>query len=168
MSEQVLVLSVKPRFAKELLRGVKTVELRRVRPRRIRCGDYVLLYATAPKAVFAGFCRVAEIVFDSPVGLWPRVQDAAGITRREYFEYFRGADHAIGIVVERPIAFVEGLSLNDSRRCVPGFMPPQSFCYLDGFGDDLGSLLRDAMRRARKEDATVVGYAADAEGGGGG
>ena len=148
VDERTLLLSVKPEYAQKLLRGEKTVELRRVRPCRIRPGDVVLLYATAPTALFVGYCRIVEILLDSPTALWQKVKCSAGVTRTEYFRYFQAARRAVGIVIERPIPLAEDFSLDDSRRFVPGFRPPQSFCYLSGLDPDLQDALGAAMRRA--------------------
>ena len=148
MGDGTLVLSVKPEFAEKLLSGEKTIELRRVRPRRTEPGDVVLLYATAPVALFVGFCRIVDVLLDSPTGLWPRVESCAGVSRTEYFRYFRAATRAIGIVIERPVPLVDDFSLDDSRRYVPGFMPPQSFCYLSGLDEDLREALCSAIHRA--------------------
>lgn len=147
MSRQTLMLSVKPEYAEKLLRGDKTVELRRVRPQRIKGGDVVLIYATAPKGVFVGCCRVVEVLLDSPAALWPRVEASAGVTQAEYFRYFRAARRAIGIVVESPVAFAVEISLDDSRKYLPGFMPPRSFRYLSGLDRKLRDALSAAVRR---------------------
>ncbi|WP_420632725.1 hypothetical protein [Candidatus Palauibacter sp.] len=148
MHERTLLLSVKPKFAAKLLRGEKTVELRRVRPRRIEPGDVVLLYATAPLTLFVGFCRVAEVLQDSPAALWPKVERSAGVTRAEYFRYFGAAGRAIGIVIERPVRLSDDFSLEDSRRYVPDFRPPQSFRYFSSLDEELRDALSDAMHRA--------------------
>lgn len=148
VSNRTLLLSLKPRFAEKVLRGEKTIELRRVRPQRIGPGDTILLYATAPSALFVGFCRVTEVLLDSPKALWPRVQGLAGVTRNEYFRYFQDASSAIGIVIEQPVPFVDDFSLDDSRRYVPGFMPPRSFRYVSGLDRELQDALSAAMDRA--------------------
>ena len=151
MGDRTLMLSVKPEYAEKLLRGDKTVELRRVLPQRIERGDIVLLYATAPKAVFVGYCRVADILHDSPTALWPRVEGSAGVTRAEYFGYFRTATRAIGIVVESPVEFSGGISLDESRKYLPGFMPPRSFRYLSGLDQRLRDALNAAVNRSMAE-----------------
>lgn len=148
MDERTLVLSVKPRFAAKLLEGDKTVELRRVLPRRIKAGDFLLIYSTAPETRFVGFCRVAELLLDSPKALWPKVQRSAGVTRREYLRYFGEASRAVGIQVERPIRLLNEVSLEDSRRYAPGFRPPQSFRYLSSLDEGLREALSAAMQRA--------------------
>ena len=148
LSDRTLLLSVKPRFAEKVLRGEKTIELRRVRPQRIGPCDTILLYATAPLALFVGFCRITEVLVDSPEALWPKVRGLAGVTREEYFRYFQDARSATGIVIEQPVPFVDDFSLDDSRRYVPGFMPPRSFCYVSGLGRELQDALSAAVDRA--------------------
>ncbi|WP_419167124.1 hypothetical protein [Candidatus Palauibacter sp.] len=151
MHERTLVLSVKPRFAAKLLEGDKTVELRRVLPRRIKAGDFLLIYATAPETRFVGFCRVAELLLDSPKALWPKVQRSAGVTRGEYLRYFGEASRAIGIQIERPIRLLDEVSLEDSRRYAPDFRPPQSFRYLSSLDEELREALSSAMQCAAAE-----------------
>ena len=148
MGDRTLLLSVKPQYAEKVLRGEKTIELRRVRPRRIGPGDTILLYATAPLTLFVGYCRVTEILVDSPIDLWPRVRGSAGVTRNEYFRYFQDARSATGIVIEQPVPFVESFSLDDSRRYVPDFMPPRSFCYVSGLDQGLQDALSAAVDRS--------------------
>ena len=148
MHEEALVLSVKPRFARKLLGGEKTVELRRVLPRRAKPGDIIILYSTAPVGVFVGFCHVAEILCDSPEILWRRVSGAARVTRAEFFEYFEKAKRAVAIVVERPVTFESGLSLRESREHAPDFAPPQSFRYASSLHPKLRDALNSAMHGA--------------------
>lgn len=155
MQEGKLVLSVKPRFARKLLAGEKTVELRRVLPRRAKPGDVIILYSTAPVSVFVGFCHVAAILCESPEVLWRRVSRAASVTRAEFFEYFETAKRAVGIVVERPVTFKNGLSLRDSREHAPDFAPPQSFRYASSL-PSLQDALNSAMRGATEGEMEVA------------
>ena len=151
MYERTLVLSVKPRFAAKLLEGDKTVELRRVLPRRIKAGDFLLIYSTAPETRFVGFCRVAELLLDTPKALWPKVQRAAGVTRGEYLRYYGEASRAVGIQIERPVRLLDEVTLEDSRRYAPDFRPPQSFRYLSSLDEGLRGALSAAMQRAGAE-----------------
>lgn len=152
MHERTLVLSVKPRFAEKLLEGDKTVELRRVLPRRIAAGDFLLIYSTAPETRFVGFCRVAELLLDSPKALWPKVQRSAGVTRAEYLRYFGEASRAVAIQVEQPVRLLDDISLEVSRTHAPDFRPPQSFRYLSSLDEGLREALSAAMQRAGPRD----------------
>ena len=153
MDERTLVLSVKPRFAAKLLRGEKTVELRRILPRRITAGDFLLIYSTAPDTSFVGFCRVTQVLQDSPEALWPKVERSAGLTRAEYDRYFAAASRAIGIEIERPVRLLNEVSLEESRRYAPDFRPPQSFRYLSSLDEKLREALRTFMQCANASPA---------------
>ena len=146
MRDRMVFLSVKPRFAEMLLAGEKTVELRRVRP-RLQRGDVILLYASSPTSRVVGYCHVAEVVSDAPQRLWHSVEERAAVSRTEYDKYFEGAARATGIVVERATALQNHISLADLRRHVPGFMPPQSFRYLQSIEETLRDALVTAVHR---------------------
>ena len=148
MDERTLVFSVQPKFAAKLLDGEKTVELRRVLPRRIGTGDFLLIYTTAPETRFNGFCRVTGVLQGSPETLWPQVEASAGVTRAEYRRYFGEASRAFGIQIERPVRLLAEVSLEESRRYAPNFRPPQSFRYLNSLDVTLREALSAAMQRA--------------------
>ncbi|MCY3679113.1 MAG: ASCH domain-containing protein [Gemmatimonadetes bacterium] len=149
MDERTLVLSVKPRFAAKLLGGEKTVELRRILPRRTKPGDLLLIYSTAPETRFVGFCRVTKVLLGSPDTLWPQVQGSAGVTHAEYRQYFGNASRAVGIEVEQPVRLLAELSLEESRTHAPDFRPPQSFRYLSSLDEKLREMLHSSMQRAK-------------------
>jgi len=130
MSGRLLLLSVRPRFAALILAGTKTIELRRVRPRVVP-GDGVLLYVSSPVMALTA-CSTVERVFEgSPTKLWEVVRSRAGVTRREYDEYFRGAARGAGISLGEVDRFSHAVPLSELREIWPGFHPPQSFRYLD-------------------------------------
>ena len=131
--ERRLLLSLKPRFADAILDGTKTVELRRTRP-LIRVPTDALIYASRPTMAIVGRCRVESIDSFTPTALWDAHGQSAGITRREFREYFRGAERAYGLMLSAPLR-LESMHLAEVRRWWPGFVPPQSFRYLPVQGD---------------------------------
>ena len=96
MRTDALLISVKPEYAEKIFAGVKTVELRRTRPRLLR-GDLVLIYVTSPVKALAGACEVVEVVQGTPEALWEVVQDQAGISIEEFRDYYAGATLGFGI-----------------------------------------------------------------------
>lgn len=120
MDEHTLVLSMKPKFASKLLAGEKTVELQRILPLRIKAGDLLLIYSTAPDTSFVGFCRVTQVLQDSPEALWPKVERSAGVTRAEYCRYFGEASRTVGIEIEQPVRLLKEGSLGKSRGYLNG------------------------------------------------
>src|SRR6266542_3119737 len=96
MRPATLLLSIKPTFARKILSGAKTIELRRVRP-NMTPGDHVLIYSSSPEMALLGSAQVEEILSDTPSDLWGQVKDNASVSRTEYDAYFSGATTAIGI-----------------------------------------------------------------------
>jgi predicted transcriptional regulator len=128
--KNALFLSLRPRFVELLLKGEKTVELRRVRP-SVTEGTLVLLYASSPTMQLVGQAHVGEICSASLGKIWRDYGHATGIARHEYDEYFTGAAQAVAIT----LLDIQRLSiprpLTDLRHRLAGFQPPQSYRYLD-------------------------------------
>jgi predicted transcriptional regulator len=127
-----LFLSLRPRFAEMLLDGRKTVELRRVRPTADE-GSIVLLYASSPERTLVGRAEIAEIQVDSLDTIWRQHSRATGLTRDEYDAYFGGVDQAVAITLRSIRRLAQPRPLDELRRRLVGFRPPQSFRYLDSF-----------------------------------
>ena len=99
MSKHALLLSVRLRFAKMILEGAKTVELRRVRP-RIKAGDLVLVYVSAPLMELQGAFKVGNTVSGTPASIWKKLGGQTGTNREEFDAYFRGKDEAHALLIE--------------------------------------------------------------------
>lgn len=121
-----LLISIRPRFAEAILSGVKSIELRRTRP-RVLPGTMVLLYASSPRMAVIARARVSRIVEDEPHRIWHDHEDAVGITAQEFVEYFEGARIAYGLVLTEVTA-LEPLPIAGLRAL--GLEPPQSWRYL--------------------------------------
>lgn len=135
MTESAIFLSVKPKYAKAILSGRKTVELRRTRPQELRQGSLIVLYASSPVKAVLGTAHVESIVATSPESLWSLVKNSAGVTREEFDLYFRGAAEAVGIFIESPATAPAPYELSAIRRDWPDFHPPQAFRYLRTMGE---------------------------------
>jgi len=123
-----VLLSIKPKYVKSIIEGDKRYEFRKAIFRN-RSVHRVFIYASAPvKRIVAQF-EISAILEDHPAVIWDRVRDNAGIDETEFFSYFAGRErgYAIGIgnlrEFETPV---------DPRVEIPGFVPPQSYCYMDG------------------------------------
>lgn len=127
----VLFVSIKPRFAKKILEGEKSVELRRVRPTEAVAGTPILLYASSPICEVVGIGRVREIEEASPTAIWERHRSQLGLPRSEYRSYFAGVSQAVGILLEDVRPLHRRVTLAALRERLRGFEPPQSFRYLD-------------------------------------
>jgi predicted transcriptional regulator len=145
MPDDALFLSVKPRFATEIIEGRKTVELRRTRPRGARHGSRVVVYASSPMRAVIGTFEVDRVVSACPESLWDEVADQAGLSREEYDAYFAGAQEAVAIFVRSTDRAGTPYSLDTIRSLCPSFHPPQAFRYIGSMGAWAATMLNTLL-----------------------
>lgn len=124
-----LLISVHPKYADKIFAGEKTVELRKVRP-KVSNGDIVLVYASSPTMALVGGFEVDRVVGTSPTALWSKVKKSAGLTKDEFSDYYNGSSNAYGIFIKKPWYFETPLALQNLRKKLDGFHPPQSYRYV--------------------------------------
>jgi predicted transcriptional regulator len=86
MSDSTLLLSVRPEYAEKIFEGIKTVELRRTRPRLCE-GDVVIVYASSPTKALIGAFEVEKVIQKPLKDLWHEVQKKAGISYDDSYSY---------------------------------------------------------------------------------
>lgn len=118
-----ILLSIKPEFVKKILSGEKKVEFRKRGFRREV--KHVVIYSTAPVKKIVGYFEVDWIFLGTKSRMWSDFNLCAGITEKEYTEYYKNHDDAVVIGIKNPVR-IEPLELSvlDLKRA------PQSFCYL--------------------------------------
>ena len=128
MTDRVLLLSLRPRFAEAILGGSKTVELRR-RPVAAGAGTRVVLYSSAPTMAIVGTAQLRTVDIAPPEQAWKRYRARLGLTKEEFDEYLEGADQAYLLQLTAISELDEPLHLHQLRKS-GGFQPPQSFRYV--------------------------------------
>ena len=128
---QALFLSIKPKYVKKILTGKKTVELRKSMPCKVNKGNLILIYSTAPEKELKGFCEIEKIVCSSPSKLWPQVNKIAGVTKKEYEDYFNLNETAYAIHIKKIEKFILPIKLNKIKELIPKFTPPQTYKYIN-------------------------------------
>lgn len=129
MSNNIILLSVRPKYADKIFKHTKTVELRRVRPKHLQKGDLVLIYVSSPIQALAGTFKVERVVEEPLKKLWQQVKKQAGVTRQEFNTYYEGVSTGVGIFFEEVQRFQEPITLQTIRQHLLLFQPPQSFRY---------------------------------------
>jgi predicted transcriptional regulator len=147
MPHEVLLLSVRPRFAERILAGKKTAELRRVRP-QVQPGQRVLIYGSSPAMALLASAVVERVDTGAPKTLWPRVRDGAAVSSAEYSSYFAGAAHAAAIWMTDVLPFPNPISLEELRKRWPWFKPPQSYRFVRASIDKSSGRVKSLRPRA--------------------
>jgi type I restriction enzyme S subunit len=122
-----VLLSIKPKYVKSILSGDKRYEFRKTIFRN-RGINRIFIYSSSPVKKIVGSFEVGEILEDHPVDLWVRVREDAGIDDRDFFSYFAGKSRGFAIEIRNLRKFSTPI---DPWEMMPGFVPPQSYCYVD-------------------------------------
>ncbi len=132
LDNKLLLISIKPQYAKKIFKGEKTIELRKSAPTKVKKGSYLLIYVTSPIKELWGICKIENIIKEKPHILWENVGKQTGITKQEFQEYYKTNDKAYGIQLKDIINFFENsINLDKLKSMMPGFMPPQTYGYID-------------------------------------
>lgn len=137
MAGRAILMSIRPRFARGILAGTKTVELRRRAP-RAQSGDIVVIYETSPTKSIVGWAMVEAIETATPAALWATVAADAGVSRREFDAYFAGAPSATAIHLTDVVELATPIELGAIRTRWPWLRPPQSYRYVSVARSDTG------------------------------
>jgi len=121
-----VLLSIKPEYAEQILKGRKKFEYRKSIFKNSKV-DTVIIYATMPIGKVIGEFKVGNIISLTPRELWKFTEKYAGISRTFFDEYFFNRDVGFAITVENPKRYSRPINLQDF---IPGATPPQSFRYI--------------------------------------
>lgn len=119
------LLSIKPKYVKNILAGTKQFEFRK-QPLRSSV-KRVYIYCSAPEKKIVGYFELRKIIQDTPENLWYRFQKTAGISSGEFFQYYDGKDIGYAISISNLIVLKKPI---DPYKRFQNFTPPQSFLYL--------------------------------------
>lgn len=129
MGHELIILSIKPSYVDKIFKSLKTVELRRIKPKRLNNHSIVLIYASSPIQSILGAFSVKKII-EAPIDqLWSDVKFQAGISKEEFENYFSEKDIGVGIFIDTIYTFDNPIKLEEIRNIWTNFVPPQGFRY---------------------------------------
>jgi len=136
MVDEDILISVHPRHVDNMVRGKKTVELRR-RPLKLAAGCRVWIYCTLPRGSVEALGVVRTVVAAPPSEIWRAHGQQSGITKAEFDAYYDGTDTAYAIVFSSIEKLDLTFALAEIRRHLSSFHPPQFFKRLATGGPEL-------------------------------
>lgn len=123
-----LLLSIKPQYARAILEGRKTIEVRRSFP-LVPAGATVVLYASSPEKAVLGTVRIKRASKLKSNLVWRLHRADIAIDEADLNVYLNGADESTLLEVEAPDFWEQPVSLSILRQTL-GIEPSQSFRYL--------------------------------------
>lgn len=120
-----VILSIKPKYVKEILGGNKKYEYRKkIFKKDI---DKVYIYESAPKKRIIGYFIYKGALEGDINFIWNETCDFSGISKLEYNEYFNNKNKAYAIIIEEIYLFKEPLN---PYKIFGNFIAPQSYKYI--------------------------------------
>jgi predicted transcriptional regulator len=124
---RVILLSVKPKFVREIIEGTKLIEFRRKWPRAPI--DRIVVYSSSPVRTLAFTAGVMAVHQGSKSHLWNVVRNdkKGSLSKKQLFAYLHGAKRGFAIKLSKVVPIIGGL---DPGRLFGRFRAPQSYRYL--------------------------------------
>ncbi|MDD3149923.1 MAG: hypothetical protein PHV68_03735 [Candidatus Gastranaerophilales bacterium] len=121
-----VLLSIKPKYVKEIIEGKKLYEFRKAIFRKKT--DKIIVYESSPTKKIIGEFLVGKIIEDTPKNLWDNLRECSGIEEKEFFSYFRNKKLGFALEIKK---FIEYKNPINPYKEFKNFTPPQSFCYFE-------------------------------------
>ncbi|MBA2858262.1 type I restriction enzyme S subunit [Methanococcus maripaludis] len=122
-----ILLSIKPKYVKEILKGSKKYEFRKSIFKKYDKNELVFIYSSYPVKRIVGTFSVGDIIENCPKILWNEFKNVSGIKESEFFKYFKEKDKGYAIQINKLKEFKNPVNPKDIN---PDFRAPQSFCYI--------------------------------------
>jgi len=122
-----VLMSIKPKYAEKILDGEKKYEFRRSIFRRNNINK-IYIYSSSPVSKIIAAFEIEKILKDSPEIIWTLCQKSAGISKKDFFSYFKNSEAAYAIKIENLEVFQTPI---DPFCDFKNFKPPQSFYYFN-------------------------------------
>lgn len=122
-----VLMSIKPKFVKQIFEGIKLFELRKkIFRREVKT---IIIYESSPTKKIVGEFIIDKIISDTPQKIYMDYGKYLGISKNEYFKYFKNVDIAYAIKIKKVIKYEKELTLADFNL----ERAPQSYQYIEWF-----------------------------------
>jgi lj965 prophage protein len=119
-----VLMSIKPKFVKQIFEGTKLFELRKkIFRREVKT---IIIYESSPTKKIVGEFIIDKIIIDTPQKIYLDYSEKLGISKKEYFEYFINTNIAYAIKIKKVIKYEKELTLSDFNVK----KAPQSYQYI--------------------------------------
>lgn len=122
-----VIISIKPCFCDSIFKGLKLCEYRK-RVFKSSDVDKVYIYTSKPISKIVGYFTVKRIIDDTPSNVWNQTHEHGGITKKQFFDYFKGHSVAYAIEIGEVVKLDTPI---DPKSIIKGFTAPQNFMYVD-------------------------------------
>lgn len=123
-----IIISIRPKYARKIIAGEKTVELRRRFPVESVKGGIALIYASSPVQEIIGYTVIKKVDHLPLDELWKKYHRQACVEESFFFEYFNGLNQGFALQLKSPVKLIKPVDIN-RMQCEFLLSVPQSFRY---------------------------------------
>lgn len=105
------IMSIKPEFVSEMIKGTKKFEYRKSFLKEIPEKCYI--YSTLPVGKVVGYFTIRKVHRSGVQEIWIRTKKSSGITKSFYNAYYSGKEKAVAIEIENLVIFDEFMDYSD-------------------------------------------------------
>ena len=124
-----VLLSLKPRYADLVFKGLKKAELRRRIAPHFENRE-VFVYVSGPTRALRGGFRVGNVWRGTPEEVWREVSQLGQVDRGDFDAYYAGRSVAYALEITNVWEYEEPVRLSKLRTRYPDFVAPQSWRYV--------------------------------------
>lgn len=122
-----ILLSIKPQYVDKIVSGEKKYEFRKTIFKQKQV-DTIVVYSSGKVGKLIGEIKFTTILSDTPLNIWNITKEKAGLSKGDFFDYFRNKEIAHAIKIESFEPYSHAISIQEKY---PGINPPQSFVYVE-------------------------------------
>lgn len=122
-----ILLSIKPEFVEQIFKGKKKFEYRKSIFANQEVSS-VVIYSTMPVGRIVGEFSISQVLMDTPEQIWRNTKQKSGITKTFYDMYFENRNKAYALEIGELTQYKTPIN---PYELIDGFVPPQSFRYLN-------------------------------------
>lgn len=118
------MISIKPRHVENIIKGLKTVELR-TKNINLPVGSKLWIYTTMPVGRVEVSAAIQFIETLSPSEIWDKYSKKICISKEEYLSYTKGREQVTAIGLTSVNSLCGSICLETLRNFEKDFQPPQ-------------------------------------------
>lgn len=132
MTQKILLLSIQPKIVKEIFDGEKAFEFRKRLPNMdsLEISRKVIIYCSSPIMKIYGSFKVGRYMHSNFDQLMKEI-DASIKYKNRISKYFTDKTSCYAMSITEPKLYENPISLSSLKSKFPGFVPGQSYRYLD-------------------------------------
>ena len=121
-----VILSIHPEYAKKIEDGHKIYEIRTLKI-NLEKGSIIWIYKTLPEACINSYAEIDDILLISPQQAWKQYSFQMCITKVDYDLYVKDKKEICLLKLKNVHKTNKKITLEELRKKIPPFFPPQFF-----------------------------------------